>query len=112
MDLVRLLGGKFLHPIQDRPHREQAALAMSDQGNGAIVFLQVTDHSIELCRLIFEGRDIAIKCGLKPVKDKVIVPVETGIVEDDSGFPPGIEIVANEPMDKQDHILRLKDAVT
>ena len=84
---------------------------MSHDRDALVILLEVGQRAIELGRFFIECRHVAEKRRLKSIKNEVVVPIEPGIFQEDFRFAPGIDVIANEPVNENDHILGLKNLV-
>src|SRR3954452_13764181 len=68
-------------------------------------------RAIEPGRFLIESGHVAKKRRLEAVKDKVVVPIEPGILEQQFRFAPGVDVITDEPVNENDHVLGLKNRV-
>src|SRR5262249_59519608 len=102
---------KIFCAVEKGTHREQAALAMSHDRDALVILLEVGQRAIEAGRFLIESGHVAEERRLESIKDKVVVPIEPGIFQQDFRLAPGVDVIADEPVNKNDHVLGLKKLV-
>ena len=84
---------------------------MSHDRDALVILLEVGQRAIEPRRFLIESGHVAKERRLESIKDEVVVPIEPGILEQDFRFAPGVDVIADEPMNENDHVLGLKNLV-
>ena len=111
VNLIGLFRWKLVGPVEKGTHREKASLAMSHDRDALVILLEVGQRAIEPRRFLIESGHVAKERRLESIKDEVVVPIEPGILEQDFRFAPGVDVIADEPVNENDHVLGLKNLV-
>src|SRR4029077_2680588 len=111
MKFIRLFRWKLVCPVEKGTHREKASLAMSHDRDALVILLEMGQRPIEPRRFLIESGHVAKERRFESIKDEVVVPIEPGVLEQDFRFAPGVDVIADEPMNENDHVLGLKNLV-
>src|SRR5213595_504149 len=108
MNFIGLLRWKLVGPVEKGTHREQASLAMSHDRDALVILLEVGQRAIEPGCFLIESGHVPKEGGLESIKDEVVVPIEPGIVEQNARLSPRVDVIADEPVNENDHVLSLE----
>src|SRR5947199_5091144 len=102
MELIGLLRGKIVRAVKKCAHREQPAFAMSNNRDAPVILLEVGQRAIKPCRFLVKSGHVAKERGFKSIKDEVVVAIEARVLEQLFWLAPGVDVITNEPVDKND----------
>src|SRR5204862_6793531 len=88
VNLIRLFRWEIVGPVEKGPHREQSALAVGYDRDALVIPLEVGQRAIEPGRFLIESGYVAKERRLESIKDKVVVPIKPGILEQQFRFAP------------------------